>query len=73
MKANKLENLPEAIALFLKTAQGLNKSMIGDYLGEREEFPMKVMYAYVDSFNFQVGSCSTTLSQILCERTCFLF
>lgn len=27
--------------------------MIGDYLGEREELPLKVMHAYVDSFDFQ--------------------
>lgn len=27
--------------------------MIGDYLGEKEDFALKVMYAYVDSYNFQ--------------------
>ncbi|XP_011088730.1 brefeldin A-inhibited guanine nucleotide-exchange protein 1 isoform X1 [Sesamum indicum] len=43
---------PEEVAYFLKTIAGLNKSMMGDYFGEREEFPMKVMHAYVDSFNF---------------------
>lgn len=26
--------------------------MIGDYLGEREELPQKVMHAYVDTFDF---------------------
>ncbi|KAL0334483.1 UNVERIFIED_CONTAM: Brefeldin A-inhibited guanine nucleotide-exchange protein 1 [Sesamum radiatum] len=43
---------PEEVAFFLKSTSGLNKSMMGDYFGEREEFPMKVMHAYVDSFNF---------------------
>lgn len=44
---------PEDIATFLKDASGLNKALIGDYLGEREELSLKVMHAYVDSFNFQ--------------------
>nr|GEX97296.1 HOPM interactor 7 [Tanacetum cinerariifolium] len=28
------------------------KAMIGDYLGQHEEFPLAVMHAYVDSMNF---------------------
>ncbi|KAL0383839.1 UNVERIFIED_CONTAM: Brefeldin A-inhibited guanine nucleotide-exchange protein 1 [Sesamum radiatum] len=43
---------PEEVAFFLKSTSGLNKSMMGDYFGERDEFPMKVMHAYVDSFYF---------------------
>ncbi|KAK1374056.1 Brefeldin A-inhibited guanine nucleotide-exchange protein 1 [Heracleum sosnowskyi] len=43
---------PEAVVDFLKNTSGLNEAMIGDYLGEREEFSLKVMHAYVDSFNF---------------------
>lgn len=31
----------------------MNKTLIGDYLGEREELSLKVMHAYVDSFDFQ--------------------
>lgn len=46
-------NSPEEIATFLKNASGLDKTLIGDYLGEREEFPLKVMHAYVDSFDLQ--------------------
>lgn len=44
---------PEDVASFLKNTSGLSETMIGDYLGEREEFPLKVMHAYVDSFNFE--------------------
>ncbi|XP_041014398.1 brefeldin A-inhibited guanine nucleotide-exchange protein 1-like isoform X1 [Juglans microcarpa x Juglans regia] len=44
---------PEAVAYFLKNASGLNETMIGDYMGEREAFSLKVMHAYVDSFNFE--------------------
>ncbi|KAE8721283.1 Brefeldin A-inhibited guanine nucleotide-exchange protein 2 [Hibiscus syriacus] len=43
----------QEIAAFLKNASGLNKTLIGDYLGEREDLSLKVMHAYVDSFDFQ--------------------
>jgi brefeldin A-inhibited guanine nucleotide-exchange protein len=33
---------PDEVAMFLAKGQGLNKTMIGDYLGEREEFSLKV-------------------------------
>ncbi|KAE8693794.1 Brefeldin A-inhibited guanine nucleotide-exchange protein 4 [Hibiscus syriacus] len=61
-RAYKLE-LQEGISLFnrkpkkgiefLIKASGLNKTLIGDYLGEREDLSLKVMHAYVDSFDFQ--------------------
>ncbi|KAJ1414879.1 Sec7, C-terminal [Sesbania bispinosa] len=53
INANKVGSSPEDIAAFLKDASGLNKTLIGDYLGEREELSLKVMHAYVDSFDFQ--------------------
>ncbi|XP_015902812.3 brefeldin A-inhibited guanine nucleotide-exchange protein 2 [Ziziphus jujuba] len=53
INANKVGNSPEEIAAFLKNASGLNKTMIGDYLGEREDLSLKVMHFYVDSFDFQ--------------------
>ncbi|GAV75676.1 Sec7 domain-containing protein/DUF1981 domain-containing protein/Sec7_N domain-containing protein [Cephalotus follicularis] len=53
INSNKVGNSPEEIAAFLKNASDLNKSLIGDYLGEREELSLKVMHAYVDSFDFQ--------------------
>lgn len=49
----KIGRSPEDVASFLKKTSGLNETIIGDYLGEREEFPLKVMHAYVDSFNFK--------------------
>lgn len=42
----------EEIATFLKNTSGLNKTLIGDYLGEKEDLSLKVMHAYVDSFDF---------------------
>ncbi|KAJ7513781.1 hypothetical protein O6H91_23G014100 [Diphasiastrum complanatum] len=53
VQAKKLGESPEEIAKFLKVTSGLNKTMIGDYLGENEDQALKVMHAYVDSFNFQ--------------------
>ncbi|KAH6833311.1 SEC7-like guanine nucleotide exchange family protein [Perilla frutescens var. hirtella] len=53
INANKVGDSPEEIAAFLRSASGLNKSLIGDYLGEREDLSLKVMHAYVDSFDFQ--------------------
>lgn len=49
----KIGGSPEQVASFLKKATGLNETMIGDYLGEREDFPLKVMHAYVDGFDFK--------------------
>ncbi|TYH94023.1 hypothetical protein ES332_A12G013100v1 [Gossypium tomentosum] len=54
INTRKVGNTPEEVASFLKkNTTGLNETMIGDYLGEREEFALKVMHAYVDSFNFK--------------------
>ncbi|MBA0572535.1 hypothetical protein Golob_002870, partial [Gossypium lobatum] len=54
IKTKKVGNSPEEVASFLKkNTAGLNETMIGDYLGEREEFALRVMHAYVDSFNFK--------------------
>lgn len=47
-----LEATPESIAKFLFEGDGLNKTAIGDYLGERNEFNMKVLDCYVNLHNF---------------------
>ncbi|XP_057862656.1 brefeldin A-inhibited guanine nucleotide-exchange protein 2 isoform X2 [Cryptomeria japonica] len=53
VNAKKIGDTPEEIATFLKKASGLNQTMIGDYLGEREGLPLRVMHAYADSFDFE--------------------
>ncbi|KAJ0076532.1 hypothetical protein Patl1_35588 [Pistacia atlantica] len=53
INTKKIGGSPEEVATFLKKPTGLNEGMIGDYLGEREEFSLRVMHAYVDSFNFK--------------------
>lgn len=54
ISTKKIGGSPEEVASFLKNATGLNAMMIGDFLGERDEFPLKVMHAYVDSLNFEI-------------------
>ncbi|KAK8937385.1 Brefeldin A-inhibited guanine nucleotide-exchange protein 1 [Platanthera zijinensis] len=53
INTKKIGGSPEEVASFLKNTTGLNATIIGDYLGERDEFPLKVMHAYVDSLNFE--------------------
>ncbi|KAJ6717301.1 BREFELDIN A-INHIBITED GUANINE NUCLEOTIDE-EXCHANGE PROTEIN 4 [Salix koriyanagi] len=53
MNAKKVGGSPEEVATFLKNTTGLNETVIGDYLGERDVFCLRVMHAYVDSFNFK--------------------
>ncbi|CAN1217020.1 Brefeldin A-inhibited guanine nucleotide-exchange protein 5 [Linum perenne] len=51
--ANKLvESNPASVAQFLRSTPSLDKAMVGDYLGQHEEFPLAVMHAYVDAMSF---------------------
>ncbi|KAK9829453.1 hypothetical protein WJX72_005963 [[Myrmecia] bisecta] len=43
----------EDVAKFLAKTAGLNKTLIGEYLGEREDFCLKVMHCYVDAMDFE--------------------
>lgn len=43
---------PEEVAKFLAKSQGLNKTMIGEYLGEREDTCIRVMHAFIDGLDF---------------------
>nr|GEU35163.1 hypothetical protein [Tanacetum cinerariifolium] len=40
-------------------------AMIGDYLGQHEEFPLAVMHAYVDSMNFAEMKFHTAICEFL--------
>ncbi|NP_001089036.1 uncharacterized protein LOC503678 [Xenopus laevis] len=44
-----LRNTAEDIARFLYKGEGLNKTAIGDYLGERDDFNISVLHAFVTS------------------------
>ena len=47
-----LGQTPGEIAKFLAKTTGLNKTMVGEYLGEREDTCLKVMHAYVDAMDY---------------------
>lgn len=47
-----LQATSEDVAGFLYKGEGLNKTAIGDYLGERSEFNEKVLKAFVDLHDF---------------------
>uniref|UniRef100_A0AAQ4P1E9 Cytohesin-2 n=1 Tax=Gasterosteus aculeatus aculeatus TaxID=481459 RepID=A0AAQ4P1E9_GASAC len=47
-----LRHTSEDISQFLYKGEGLNKTAIGDYLGERDDFNIKVLQAFVDLHEF---------------------
>eukprot|EP00879_Flechtneria_rotunda_P009955 GHRR01010411.1.p1 GENE.GHRR01010411.1~~GHRR01010411.1.p1 ORF type:complete len:1258 (+),score=566.72 GHRR01010411.1:286-4059(+) len=55
----------EDVATFLAKTEGLDKTLIGDYLGEREDFNLKVMHAYVDALDFIDMEFDTAIRRFL--------
>ncbi|XP_076171245.1 cytohesin steppke isoform X3 [Ptiloglossa arizonensis] len=49
---NLLAPTPEDVAQFLYKGEGLNKTAIGDYLGERHDFNERVLRAFVELHDF---------------------
>ncbi|KAJ8933058.1 hypothetical protein NQ318_023091 [Aromia moschata] len=47
-----LQNTPEHVAHFLHKGEGLNKTAIGDYLGEKNDFNEQVLQAFVELHDF---------------------
>uniref|UniRef100_A0A6I8NHD4 Cytohesin-2 n=1 Tax=Ornithorhynchus anatinus TaxID=9258 RepID=A0A6I8NHD4_ORNAN len=60
-----LRNTPEEISRFLYKGEGLNKTAIGDYLGEREELNLAVLHAFVDLHEFTDLNLVQALRQFL--------
>lgn len=60
-----LTNTPEEVAQFLYKGEGLNKTAIGDYLGERNEFNMAVLKAFVGLHEFSDMILVQALRQFL--------
>jgi brefeldin A-inhibited guanine nucleotide-exchange protein len=42
----------EDVAKFLASTKGLDLALVGDYLGERDDFNLRVMHCYVDALDF---------------------
>lgn len=47
-----LQATPEDVAAYLYKGEGLNKTAIGDYLGEKNPFNEKVLKAFVELHDF---------------------
>ncbi|GFO03195.1 Brefeldin a-inhibited guanine nucleotide-exchange protein 1 [Plakobranchus ocellatus] len=47
-----LGKLPEDIAEFFHNEERLDRTVVGDFLGENEKLHKEVMYAYIDQMNF---------------------
>ncbi|KAJ8793367.1 hypothetical protein J1605_019418 [Eschrichtius robustus] len=60
-----LQCSPEDVAQFLYKGEGLNKTVIGDYLGERDEFNIKVLQAFVELHEFADLNLVQALRQFL--------
>jgi len=60
-----LTNTPEDVAQFLYKGEGLNKTAIGDYLGERNDFNMKVLKSFVNLHEFSDMILVQALRQFL--------
>lgn len=58
---------PEEVARFLAKTQGLNKTMIGEYLGEREDNCLRVMHAYVDAMDFSGAAFDQAIRYDTCH------
>jgi len=59
------ENSPEEIAKFILSTESLDKSMIGEYLGEGEPHNIAIMHAFVDSMDFTRRRFVDALRQFL--------
>ncbi|KAK1343591.1 hypothetical protein QTO34_016371 [Cnephaeus nilssonii] len=60
-----LQSASEDVAQFLYKGEGLNKTVIGDYLGERDEFNIKVLQAFVELHEFADLNLVQALRQFL--------
>jgi len=50
---NLVENTPDAVSSFLYNGEGLNKTSIGDYLGEKNDFNISVLKKFVNLHEFK--------------------
>lgn len=62
---NLLKNTPEDMAKFLYKGEGLNKTAIGTYLGERIDFNLKVLDTFVELHDFKSLLLVQALRQFL--------
>lgn len=64
---NMLGRGSEEVAKFLAKTSGLEKAVIGEYLGEREETALAVMHAYVDAMDFAGLAFDEAIRHACCQ------
>ncbi len=64
---NMLGRGSEEVAKFLAKTSGLEKAVIGEYLGEREETALAVMHAYVDAMDFAGLAFDEAIRRACCQ------
>ncbi|CAA3017421.1 ARF guanine-nucleotide exchange factor GNOM-like [Olea europaea subsp. europaea] len=52
---------PESVAHFFRYTAGLDKDVVGDFLGSHDEFCIKVLHEFARTFNFQGLNLDTAL------------
>jgi len=62
---NLVENNPDAVAAFLFNGEGLNKTSIGTYLGEKNDFNIQVLKKFVYLHDFKSKSLVEALREFL--------
>lgn len=65
IEKNLLPHTAEDVAQFLHKGEGLNKSAVGDYLGERNDFNMAVLQEFVKLHEFSDMLLVQALRQFL--------
>uniref|UniRef100_A0A7C9EIH7 SEC7 domain-containing protein n=1 Tax=Opuntia streptacantha TaxID=393608 RepID=A0A7C9EIH7_OPUST len=56
---------PQSVACFLRYAAGLDKKVIGDFLGNHDEFCIQVLSEFARTFDFQDMNLDTALRLFL--------
>lgn len=67
-----IRKTPEDVAAFLYKGEGLNKTAIGDYLGEKHDFNEAVLKAFVELHDFSDLILVQALRQFLWSFRFFL-
>eukprot|EP00667_Euglena_gracilis_P000231 EG_transcript_231 len=65
MEKGLLSDDPKEVGVFLRTTMGIDKQVLGDYLGGEDEFNRKVLLAYVETIDFVGLSIDDALRKFL--------
>ncbi|KAF9598326.1 hypothetical protein IFM89_026615 [Coptis chinensis] len=56
---------PQSVACFFRYTPGLDKNLVGDFLGNHDEFSVQVLHEFAGTFDFQDMSLDTALRLFL--------